>query len=406
MRASGGSADPKVVQACSRDRLAAMTNLLLTPGPTPIPPDVVAAEARPLPHHRTPEFKVVLARVLERPAARLPHRARRDPVQLERHRARSSRPSRTCSRRATASSSSSAGNFGERWVKMGEAYRADVEVLRSPWGSRPDPEAVAERVNGRDDLAAVFVVHSETSTGATADVQAIAELTRDRSRAASWSTPSRRSARRRSRPMPGASTSSSTGSQKALMTPPGLAFASVVGARPRACGDGHEPALLARLGARAAGAGQGPDAVHAGDLAGRSALDAALQMIEAEGLEARFERTAAAGPRRPRRHAALGLELYSPDRDDCSLVDRRAVAGRASTARRSARGLRDRHGVDVAGGQGELEGRILAHRLVRGDRGGRHRARARGARGRAARRRPRDRARRRRRSVLARPRRA
>src|SRR4051795_13395975 len=41
-----------------------VTNLLLTPGPTPIPPAVVAAEALPLPHHRSPEFKLVLARVL------------------------------------------------------------------------------------------------------------------------------------------------------------------------------------------------------------------------------------------------------------------------------------------------------------------------------------------------------
>ncbi len=103
----------------------------------------------------------------------------------------------------------SAGNFGERWVKMGEAYRADVEVLRSPWGTRPDPAAVAERVNGRDDLAAVFVVHSETSTGATADVRGDRAADGASRSAASWSTPSRRSARRRSRPTRGGSTSSS-----------------------------------------------------------------------------------------------------------------------------------------------------------------------------------------------------
>jgi aspartate aminotransferase-like enzyme len=55
---------------------------------------------------------------------------------------------------------------------------------------------------------------------------------------------------------------------------------------------------------------------------------------------------------------ALGLELYSPDRDDCSLVTAAlwpaGVDGEAIRKR-----LRDRHGITVAGGQGELEGRIL-----------------------------------------------
>ena len=194
----------------------------------------------------------------------------------------------------------SAGNFGERWVKMGEAYRADVEVLRSPWGSRPDPEAVAARVNGRSDLAAVFVVHSETSTGATADVRAIAELTRDRSACLVVDAISSLGATPLETDAWGLDVVV-TGSQKALMTPPGLAFASVSErARARAA-TADESAVLARLGACAAGAGQGPDAVHAGHLAGeRPRRGAADDRSRRPGGAVRAD--PAAGPRRPRRH--------------------------------------------------------------------------------------------------------
>jgi aspartate aminotransferase-like enzyme len=332
-----------------------MTNLLLTPGPTPIPPDVAAAEARPLPHHRSPEFKDILARVLA--ALRRVYRTERDVILFS-----SSGTAAVESAYANLLSPGdrilvvSAGNFGERWVKMGEAYRADVEVLRSPWGTRPDPAAVAERVNGRDDLAAVFVVHSETSTGATADVEAIARLTAERSSCLVVDAISSLGATPLETDAWGLDVVV-TGSQKALMTPPGLAFASVserarersrTATNPRFSLD-WERALAAQA------KGQTP---FTPAISLVQALDVALAMIEADGLEARFEQTVRLGRGVRAGLRALGLQLFSPDRDDCSLVTAALwPAGIDGEAVRRA--LRDRHGITVAGGQGELTGRIL-----------------------------------------------
>lgn len=332
-----------------------MTHLLLTPGPTPIPPEVVAAEGRPLPHHRSPEFKEVLARVLE--GLRRVYRTSSDVVMF-------SASGTAAFESAYANLLSpgdrilvvSAGNFGERWVKLGEAYRADVEVLRFPWGSRPDPAAVAERVVGRRDLAAVVVVHSETSTGATADVEAIAELTRDRSACLVVDAISSLGATPLETDAWGLDVVV-TGSQKALMTPPGLAFASASQrARERARSATNPRFSLDWERALAAQAkGQTP---FTPAISLVLALDAALQLIEADGLEARFERTRRLGRGTRAGLKALGLDLFSPDRDDCSLVTAAlwpaAVDGEAIRKR-----LRDRHGITVAGGQGELQGRIL-----------------------------------------------
>jgi serine---pyruvate transaminase len=236
-------------------------------------------------------------------------------------------------------------------VKVGEAYRADVEVLRAPWGTRPDPAAVAERVVGRDDLAAVFVVHSETSTGATADVEAIARLTAGRSSCLVVDAISSLGATPLETDAWGLDVVV-TGSQKALMTPPGLAFASVSErARERARTATNPRFSLDWERALAAQAkGQTP---FTPAISLVQALDVALAAIEAEGLEARFARTVRLGRGIRAGFGALGLELFSPDRDDCSLVPA-GIDGEALRRR-----LRDVHGITVAGGQGELTGRIL-----------------------------------------------
>ena len=123
--------------------------LLLTPGPTPVPPDVVAAMARPLPHHRTREFKALFGSVLER--LKPVFRTERDVMLFT-----SSGTGAFESAYANLVSPGdrvlvvSAGNFGERWIKMAQAYGASVETLRWAWGERPDPDAIAEVVSGRE----------------------------------------------------------------------------------------------------------------------------------------------------------------------------------------------------------------------------------------------------------------
>ena len=329
--------------------------LLLTPGPTPIPPEVVAAMATPLPHHRSPEFKELFVGVLGKLKAVF---RTTDDVLLF------SASGTGAFESAYANLLSpgdrilvvTAGNFGDRWVKMGEAYRADVEVLRYPWGARPDPDEVAARIVGRDDLTAAFVVHSETSTGATADLQAIAEGSRGRSAVLVVDAISSLGATPLETEAWGLDVVV-TGSQKALMTPPGLAFASVSAralersaqaTNPRFYFDWARTLAAQRKGATAF---TPPISLILG-------LDAALDRIEAAGLEAMWERTRRMGAGLRAAVRALGLELYSPDDPDCSLVTAVSLPdGIDGDAVRL--GLRDRHGITAAGGQGPLKGRII-----------------------------------------------
>lgn len=329
--------------------------LLLTPGPTPIPPEVVAAMATPLPHHRSPEFKELLVRVLEK--LRTVFRTSDDVLLFA-----ASGTGAFESAYANLLSPGdrilvvTAGHFGDRWVKVGEAYRADVEVLRYPWGARPDPDEVAARVVGRDDLAAVFVVHSETSTGATADVQAIAERTRDRSAVLVVDAISSLGATPLETEAWGLDVVV-TGSQKALMTPPGLAFVSVGARAVERAARATNPRFYFDW-ARTLTAQRGGSTPFTPAISLILGLDAALDRIEAVGMETMWERTRRMGAGVRAAVKALGLELYSPDDPDCSLVTAVTIPdGVDGDAVRL--GLRDRHGITVAGGQGPLKGRIV-----------------------------------------------
>jgi aspartate aminotransferase-like enzyme len=231
-----------------------------------------------------------------------------------------------------------------------------VETLRYEWGARPDPREVAERVNGRDDLAAVIVVHSETSTGATADLRAIAEATRGRSAPLVVDAISSLGATPLETDAWGLDVVV-TGSQKALMTPPGLAFASV------------SPRALERMAtatnprfyfdwARTLDAQRKGNTAFTPAISLILGLDAALDRIEEAGLETLWERTRVMGAGVRAAARALGLELFSPDDPDCSLVTAISIPdGVDGDALRLA--MRDRHGITAAGGQGPLKGKII-----------------------------------------------
>jgi aspartate aminotransferase-like enzyme len=332
-----------------------MTNLLLTPGPTPIPDEVVAACASPLPHHRSPEFKAILEGVLQ--GLRRVYRTEREVIMFT-----SSGTAAMESAFANLLSPGdpilvvTCGNFGDRWVRVGEAYRADVEALRYPWGSRPDPAEVAARIMARPELKAAFVVHSETSTGTVADIRAIAEATRDRSSALVIDAISSLGAAPIETDAWGLDVVV-TGSQKALMTPPGLAFASVSDRALKMAATATSPRFSLDW-ERALGAQARAETPFTPAISLVLGLAAALEMIETEGLEAIWERTRDLGRRTRSAALGLGLELFSPDADDCSLVTAvRWPEGIDGEAVRRA--IRDAHGITIAGGQGELAGRIF-----------------------------------------------
>src|SRR3954462_14551705 len=151
---------------------------LLTPGPTPVPPEVFAAMSEPMIGHRTAEYRAILTAVLER--LQQVFRTSDDVVLLTASgsAAMESAVANLCSPgdRVVVVS---AGNFGERWVSMAAAYGLDADVIRYEWGEMPSADDLASRLRELGGAKAVFVTHSETSTGVVSDVEALAPDVRE-----------------------------------------------------------------------------------------------------------------------------------------------------------------------------------------------------------------------------------
>jgi aspartate aminotransferase-like enzyme len=329
-----------------------MKRYLFTPGPTPVPPQVLAAMAEPVVHHRSPDFRPIYERCLDR--LRDVFRTRSDVLLFT-----SSGTGAFESAAANLVSPGephlvvSAGSFGERWVALTTAYGAEVDNLRYGWGETPDPADVRARLQERE-AKAVWVVQSETSTGVVADVQAIAEAAKEAGALVVVDGVSSVGAVPCEADAWGLDVVVS-GSQKALMTPPGLGLAAV-----------SEAALAATGSAprfyfdwqRTLAAQHKLDAPFTPAVPLVAALDVALGLLLDEGLDGAFERHVRLGRAARAGAKAMGLELFSPDEDRSAVV----------TAIRSPEGIdsgeiisavRNRFGMTLANGQGELKGKIF-----------------------------------------------
>jgi aspartate aminotransferase-like enzyme len=323
---------------------------LFTPGPTPVPPPVLAALAEPVLHHRGPDFRLVYSRCLERLKAVC--RTEREVLLFT-----SSGTGLMESAVANLVSPgdrvlvASAGYFGERWTELARAYGADVEELACAWGDVPSAADLAARLDGHD---VVFLTHSETSTGVVADLQALAAAAKDAGALVAVDAVSSLGAVPLETDAWGLDVVVS-GSQKALMTPPGLALVTVSerawarrGAAPRFYFDWE----------RTRAAQEQLDAAFTPATSLVVALDVALGLLLEEGLEAAFERHVRLGRACRAGVRAMGLELFSPDDDSASVVTAiRAPEGIDSGELVLA--LRDRFGITLAPGQGPLKGKIF-----------------------------------------------
>jgi serine---pyruvate transaminase len=322
---------------------------LFTPGPTPVPPQVLAAMGEPVVHHRSPDFRPIYERCLAR--LREVCRTESDVLLF------------TASGTGAFESAVvnlvspgephlvvSAGSFGERWIAMTSAYGADVDELRYAWGETPDPEDVRARLAARE-AKAVWIVQSETSTGVVADVQAIAAVAKEAGALVVVDAVSSLGAVPCETDAWGLDVVVS-GSQKALMTPPGLGLAAVSDAALAATGS--TPRFYFDW-QRTRDAQRKLDAPFTPPVSLVTALDVALGMLLEEGLEAVFERHVRLGRAARAGAKAMGLELFSPDEDRSAVV----TAVLSPDAAEVISGVRNRFGITLAGGQGDLKGKIF-----------------------------------------------
>jgi aspartate aminotransferase-like enzyme len=328
---------------------------LLTPGPTPVPPRVLAGMAEPIIHHRSPDFR----RILQRCLGRL-----RDVFRTEAEvlvftssgtGGMESAVANLCSPRERVLVVS-AGHFGERWIQLAGRYGCEVETLRYEWGEVPAAEDVSARLDELGDVSAVFLTHSETSTGVVCDLRALAAAAKEAGAIVVADAISSLGA------VPLETDAWEldvvvTGSQKALMTPPGLAMVSASAAAWARRESAASPRFYFDW-ERTRAAQERLDAAFTPGVSLVIGLDVALGLLLEEGLEIAFERHARLGRACREGAKAMGLELFSPD-DDSSAVVTAIRCPEGIDSNEAVLALRDRFGITIASGQGELKGKLF-----------------------------------------------
>jgi aspartate aminotransferase-like enzyme len=323
---------------------------LFAPGPTPVPPQVLAAMAEPIVHHRGADFRKVYERTLTR--LKEVFRTEQDVLLF-------AASGTGAMESAVANLVSpgdpvlviSAGSFGDRWNALAKAYGADVDLLAYEWGETPSADDVAARLAARPSKA-VFFTQSETSTGVVADVRAIAAAAAEAGALSVVDAISSLGAVPLEMDAWGVDVVVS-GSQKALMTPPGLAMISAsdrawdsLGTSPRFYFDWTKT--------RTAQAQF--DAAFTPAVSLISGLNVALGLLLETGLDEAFAQHARLGRAAREGVKAMGLELFSPDDDRSAVV---TAVNSPVDSTELLKLLSSKWGVTLAPGQGRLKGKIF-----------------------------------------------
>ncbi|MFL5895932.1 MAG: pyridoxal-phosphate-dependent aminotransferase family protein [Thermoleophilaceae bacterium] len=333
---------------------------LMTAGPTPLPPRVSQVMAEPILYHRAPAFIEIYARVLERlPAvfgttADVLTFAASGSGAMESAVANLVRP-------GEPAVAASCGKFGERWKDLCDAFGAATHHLDAGWGNRVEP-ADLDAALAASGAKVAFTTLSETSTGVVCDLAALGEVARAHDAILAVDAVSALGAIPVDQDQNGIDVVVS-GSQKALMSPPGLAFAAVSQraldyAAQHGAGRFYFDWQRTAKGQRK----DPPDSPFTPAVSLFRALDVALDLIEEEGLDQVFARHVLLGRATRAAAKALDLELYGPEDERANVVTAIKLP-ESIDGGKVPKLMRDRYSITIAGGQNQLKGKIarIAH---------------------------------------------
>jgi aspartate aminotransferase-like enzyme len=333
---------------------------LMTAGPTPLPPAVSQVMAEPILYHRAPAFIEVYARVLERLPSVF---GASDDVLTFTSSGTGAMESAVANlvREGEPAVVASCGKFGERWKDLCDAFGAATHHLDAGWGNRVDP-ADLDKALSDSGAKVAFTTLSETSTGVLNDIAALGEVARSYDAILAVDAVSALGAVPVNQAAYGIDVIVA-GSQKALMCPPGLAFASVSErALERAAEQGSGRLYFDWTRTAKGQRKDPPDSPFTPAVTLFRALDVALNLIEREGLDQVFARHRLLGGATRAAAKALDLELFGPEDENANVVTAIKLPDSIDGGK-VPKIMRDQYGITIAGGQNQLKGKIarIAH---------------------------------------------
>jgi serine---pyruvate transaminase len=332
--------------------------IILAPGPTPVPPEVLLAQGSPLVYHRGPGFGGLMRDVTAR--LRELYRTDRAKIFLLTSSGTGGLESaiQNCFSPGDEVLVPLAGFFSQRWQRAAEAFGLTVHTLDEDWGTRLDPATVASALAERAGIKAILLTHSETSTGVIQPVEELARVANDAGVMVVVDVVSSLGA------VPFAFDEwgidvAVGGSQKALSATPGIAFVAVserawavseASTNPRFYFDWREYERFAAL--------PEPENPWTPAISVMQGLHAALELYFQDGVDAamrRHERLSRAVKDGVR---ALGLDLFGQGLErNWTVTAIRAPEG--ITADEICDRIRADFGCVLAPGQGPLKGKVF-----------------------------------------------
>ena len=328
---------------------------LLAPGPTPVPPEVLLAMARPMIHHRAPEFDPIFAEARE--GLKWLFQTRNDVLMLA--------ASGTGGMEGAVSNFLSPGDkalyvnggkFGERWGKLCKTFGVQANEIKVEWGHAVNPQQVSDALKKDPSIKAVYVQASETSTGVSHDVKALGEITKGYDntilvvdaitalgvfdiKTDAWGLDV-----------------VITGSQKALMLPPGMAFVSVSDKAWALADKAKNAAFYFNFKKERENQVKNQTAFTP-TVSLIIGLQEAFRMMKAEGLDKMFARHGRLALAMREGMKAAGMALFPRESPSDALTAVCAPDGIDGQA--IYKNLRVQYGMTAAGGQDHLKGKIF-----------------------------------------------
>jgi aspartate aminotransferase-like enzyme len=328
---------------------------LFSPGPTMLPPGVLLKMAEPIMHHREPEFEKIFAEIRE--GLKYLFQTKNEVLIFT--------SSGTGAMEGAVSNVLSRGDkalvvrggkFGERWGEICKAYGIGVVPIDVDWGKAVDPRQIQKALESNPSIRAIYTQASETSTGAKHPIREIAEIVKKYEEVIlvvdaitgigvfnlpmdAWGIDVLIS-----------------GSQKALMLPPGLAFAALSDKAWRFVDQSNLPKYYFDFKKELKSAQKNQNS-YTPAISLFVGLRESLHLIRKEGLEGIFQRHEKLAEATRAAVKALGLGLFAPDSPSNALTAVKVPEGIQGGKLKNL--FFEKFGITVAGGQDQAKGKII-----------------------------------------------